>query len=346
MEEFEEGWPSLFYFALVQYFRWTKEKSLKLRSAEFLRNSYYYMKPLIPRWLQIQLRKRVILLKRLMHSEVWPINEKVSGPPPKWFGWPGEKKFALVLTHDVDTARGQARCQKIAELEQRLGFKSSFNFVPEGYTTSAETRNYLTRNGFEVGVHGLYHDGNLYRSRKKFLEKAQKINFYLKEWEAVGFRSPSMHHNLDWIHDLNIEYDASTFDTDPFEPQPDGMGVIFPFFVKNHSNQKGYVELPYTLAQDFTLFILMGERNTEIWERKLDWIVEKGGMALLITHPDYMNCTGGKCRIEEYPIDIYEEFLNYIMRRYEGQYWHLLPREMARFWKTHVVNPQPPAARK
>jgi hypothetical protein len=35
----------------------------------------------------------------------------------------------------------------------------------------------------------------------------------------------------DWLHQLNIEYDLSTFDTDPFEPQPEGRHTIFPFWV-------------------------------------------------------------------------------------------------------------------
>jgi hypothetical protein len=87
--------------------------------------------------------------------------------------------------------------------------------------------------------------------------------------------------------------DASTFDTDPFEPQPEGMGTIFPFWVHDGSKTKGFVEIPYTLPQDFTLFVLMREKNIDIWKKKLDWIVEKGGMALLITHPDYM-IFGGK----------------------------------------------------
>jgi len=41
------------------------------------------------------------------------------------------------------------------------------------------------------------------------------------------------------------------------------------------------VELPYSLPQDFSLFVIMRERNIDIWKIKLDWIVEKGGMALL-----------------------------------------------------------------
>ena len=40
-----------------------------------------------------------------------------------------------------------------------------------------------------------------------------------------------MLHNLVWLRDLDILYDASTFDTDPFEPQPEGMETIFPFWV-------------------------------------------------------------------------------------------------------------------
>jgi len=56
-----------------------------------------------------------------------------------------------------------------------------------------------------------------------------------------------MYHDLRLLHYLNIEYDASTFDTDPFEPQPDGLGTIFPRWIYDQENQKGFVELPYTL---------------------------------------------------------------------------------------------------
>jgi hypothetical protein len=62
-------------------------------------------------------------------------------------------------------------------------------------------------------------------------------------------------------------------------------------------------------------------------------------MALLITHPDYMNGKKGKCGIEEYPIKFYEELLHYVKSKYEGQYWHVLPKEMARFWNQKMVFP-------
>ncbi|MCP4990667.1 MAG: glycosyltransferase [Colwellia sp.] len=299
---------------------------------------YYLIKPLIPRRIQIVLRRLYVWKKRPACSAVWPIDEKAGNAPEDWPGWPEGKKFALVLTHDVDTAKGHDNCRKLAELDMALGFRSCFNFVPELYTVSAELRKYLTDNGFEVGVHGLNHDGKLYRSRKIFNERALKINKYIKEWDAKGFCSPSMHNNLEWIHDLNIEYDSSTFDTDPFEPQSEGVGTIFPFLKTNRSKGNGYVELPYTLPQDFTLFIIMKEITIDIWKRKLDWIVSKGGLAQVTTHPDYMSFNGNKCIVDEYPIAYYTELLNYVKEQYKDQYWHMLPREISRFWVANSVN--------
>ena len=184
-------------------------------------------------------------------------------------------------------------------------------------------------------MHGLTHTGNMFRSKKEFLTQVPRINRYLHEWGSVGFRGPSTYRNLDWFHDLKVKYDTSTFDTDhtdPFEPQPDGVGTIFPFWVSGPSANGGYVELPYTLPQDFTVFILMQEKDDRIWRKKLDWIVQRGGIALVIAHPDYMNFDGTKPAIDEYPADYYRRFLEYIKEHYKNQYWHVLPAEMAHFW--------------
>jgi len=77
----------------------------------------------------------------------------------------------------------------------------------------------------------------------------------------------------------------------------------------------------------------MGERSIDIWKKKLGWIVENGGMALLIAHPDYMNDGKGSCGMSEYPMELYIEFLEYVQNKYETQYWNALPREIAGFWK-------------
>lgn len=297
-----------------------------------LQRLYYTAKPLIPRSVQLMLRRIWVRRRQRLYADVWPISYNAARAPDDWTGWPDGKRFALVLTHDVDTAKGQDRCRQMVDIEEKLGFRSGVYFVPERYNVSAELREDLVSRGFEVGVHGLTHDGKLYSSRQVFEHRASRINHYLKEWDCCGFRSPAMHHNLDWLRSLDVVYDASTFDTDPFEPQSDGANTIFPFQVPDDGPRRGYVELPYTLPQDATLFVMMKEQGIHIWKQKLDWIVERGGMALFITHPDYMEFDRAATN-ESYPARYYEEFLEHIRDRYAGQYWHVLPKDMAQFWK-------------
>ena len=194
----------------------------------------------------------------------------------------------MVLSHDVDTQKGHDRAYDLLKIEKNLGFKSAFNFVPERYTVSKKLIEQIKKEGFEVGVHGLKHDGKLFKSRKIFKEQAQRINHYLEDWQSEGFTAPSMICNLEWIHDLKIKHSTCTFDTDPFEPIPNPSGTIFPFAVNNPITGHTFIELPYTLPQDHALFIILQETDIDIWKQKLEWIVGCGGMALLNTHPDYM----------------------------------------------------------
>ena len=318
-----------------------------------LRNRIYYrIKPFMPEEARLGLRRWFTRRMRSRMRGGWPIIPGSERAPDGWAGWPHEKKFAVVLTHDVEGPSGLEKCRQLMHLEKESGFRSSFNFIPEGpYRVSAELRDELAQDGFEVGVHDLKHDGHLYRSHRDFERNAVGINRYLQEWGAVGFRSGFMLHNLDWLHALEVEYDSSTFDTDPFEPQPHGEATIFPFWVspprasdllsqkpslhRTHSNSSslrlsGYIELPYSLPQDSTLFLLLQERTIDTWKEKLDWIAAHGGMALLDTHPDYMDFSDGDLSVRTYPVQLYREFLEYIRARYGGSMWHAVPREVAR----------------
>jgi glycosyltransferase involved in cell wall biosynthesis len=313
-------------------------------------------------------------------------------PPEGWPGWPEGKQFALVLTHDVEGTLGLGKCDRLIELEKSLGFRSSFNLIPEGeYKVSDAVRADFRARGCEVGVHDLYHDGKLFLSEHEFSANAVRINHYLREWGAAGFRSGFMLHNLDWLHQLDVQYDASTFDTDPFEPQPQGRNTIFPFWVPrpadgvqgsstlrgtvhppqwcyggrvtedgkfdvqgsrfssasnpqpstlNPQPSPGYAELPYTLPQDSTLFLLLEERHPDIWFQKLDWIARHGGMALVNAHPDYMRFEGEAASPHTYPVDFYRQFLEYARRKYKDAFWQPLPRELADFVTRHHLPPR------
>ena len=226
---------------------------------------YYLLKPFLPPSLRQRVRRWFALKTRSRVGAVWPILPGSERPPEGWPGWPQGKQFAFVITHDVEGLAGLERVRPLAEVEIKLGFRSCFNFIPEGdYQVPLELRQWLVSNGFEIGVHDLHHDGKLFKSREHFRECAQRINGYLKEWNAVGFRAGFMLRNLEWQHDLEVQYECSTFDTDPFEPLPDGVGTIFPFWLPNpHSDRRasvadvgpslhtpnrasrpGYVELP------------------------------------------------------------------------------------------------------
>ena len=301
-----------------------------------LSDAYYLTKPAIP--LKVRLALRSILAKHLRkrNASIWPINEAAGKVPAMWPGWPEGKKFAFVLTHDVEGKKGLDRSRELAGLEIEMGFRSAFNFVPEGeYRVPESLREFLTGNGFEVGAHDLHHDGSLYRSQRSFRSGTKKINQYIERWGSLGFRSAFMRHNLAWLGEVNVLYDCSTFDVDPFEPQPDGVETIFPFWV-SHNGQEGYVEIPYTLPQDSTLFLLLKEKTIDIWKHKLDWVAQNGGLALVIVHPDYISFNGEK-QLGEYSVQMYRDLLEYVANRYCDQCWYTLPKEVAQYFYSKMV---------
>jgi glycosyltransferase involved in cell wall biosynthesis len=311
---------------------------------------YYALKPFLPWGLRIRMR-RILARRRLdTNAAVWPIDESAGEAPSGWPGWPDRKKFSFVLTHDVEGPEGLAKCRQLAEMEMSLGFRSSFNFIPEGsYKVPPELRSWLVENGFEVGVHDLNHDGKLFTSHRGFLQKAERINHYLGAWQASGYRSGFMLRNLEWMHALDVLYDSSTFDTDPFELQPAGVGTIFPYWIpappSSHSPhaaatlpmaaapRDGYVELPYTLPQDSTVFLVLQEPSPAIWIRKIEWIARHGGMALVNVHPDYINFGPRGANNREYSASLYGELLRHVRDNYNGQSWNTLPRDLAGWYK-------------
>jgi peptidoglycan/xylan/chitin deacetylase (PgdA/CDA1 family) len=321
---------------------------------------YYQLKPILPRSLVRMARRNYRAHQENNFPLNWPIEprfvrflhqvfEKLSSSPsaishpwPVQCGanftglpstslalWPSGHQFSFILTHDVETEKGLQCVKKLADIDARHGFRSSFNFVPERYSLAPKLRAELNEQGFEVGVHGLKHDGKLFFSKEIFDKRAVRINHYLEDWGAVGFRSPLTHRNPEWMQSLEIEYDSSFFDTDPYETMPGGTMSIWPFSIGH------FIELPYTLPQDSTLFITLRETSIDIWKRKLDWIAENQGMALVNVHPDYIdfdNGVGGKAKGGKYPLKFYLELLDYVKSK--GNYWHALPREVARWWRT------------
>jgi hypothetical protein len=75
---------------------------------------------------------------------------------------------------------------------------------------------------------------------------------------------------------------------------------------------------------------VLRETGNDVWKRKLDWVAEHGGMALVIVHPDYM-AFDGTTGLAEYQAELYEDFLRYVRRRYSDTAWFALPRDVAAY---------------
>ena len=121
---------------------------------------------------------------------------------------------------------------------------------------------------------------------------------------------------------LGFDYDSSYPDTDRYEPQPGGCCTVLPFF------NGEMVELPITLPQDHTPFALLGCDDGELWQEKVRHIREHGGMALVLTHPDYASNPA--------LADAYRELISSVHR--DPTLWHALPRDVAGWWRQRAAS--------
>lgn len=265
-----------------------------------VRQLYYAIRPLLP----VRVRKymqRSALRARQHASDFpsWPTDRTVdrlfekllyatlktdpqTSVPFIWF-WPEGKQACVLMTHDVETARGLQACDSLMSLNQLFDIPASFQLIPHArYQVTQETLDQMRSRGFEVNVHDWEHDGSLFRNPGSFLKYADAINDLASRWNAKGFRAGALYRNIDWLEKLEVEYDMSVPNSARLDPQSGGCCTIFPWFIGR------LLEIPVTMVQDYTLFQLLDDYSLEIWKRQLETILEGSGMASFIVHPDYI----------------------------------------------------------
>jgi peptidoglycan/xylan/chitin deacetylase (PgdA/CDA1 family) len=307
--------------------------SEKQRRPPVALGSYYRFRNFVPRWFRHWLNSAAIRARGQRRFPSWPCESVLLDFWRDWLiralrsldvkdgwhigFWPQNARCCVVLTHDVESPLGIRRMEKMADVEQKYGFLSSWNLPLSEYPIDWRTVERLRARGFEIGAHGLAHDGKLFRSEADFAELRPKLEQLAREHSMVGFRSPSTLRRAEWIGTLAFEYDSSFADTDPYEPQPGGSCSIFPFHLG------ALIELPYTLPQDHTLIHLIHRDPVPLWHLKAQWIAAAGGMILTLTHPDYMGAGEHLAR--------YEELLKRL--RDFPDAWHALPSDVANWWR-------------
>ncbi len=298
---------------------------------------YYRVRGLLPRPTQIWLRRRYARRQVRTPFPSWPVETAlhdffdlftslladVAGEPvPGLAPWPHGHTWALVLTHDVETAAGLAALEPVLELERGLGLRSSWNFVPRRYEVDEDRIAALVAGGFEVGVHGLYHDGRDLESLTRLQERLPAMRSAAQSWNAVGFRSPATHRRWELMPLLGFDYDSSSPDTDPFEPQGGGCCTWLPFF------NQDMVELPLTMPQDHTLFTILRHSDESAWISKAEFLRAHGGLALIDTHPDYL--------LEDRIMDAYRRLLERFAT--DRTAWKPLPRDVSAWWRRRAAS--------
>ncbi len=304
---------------------------------QLLRNAYYWVRPFLPVAVRRQFQRLYLRDWAKRPFPKWPVdcsveeifehvlrlllkNGSTAEIPFVWF-WPQGYQGCVILTHDVETESGRAFCSELMDVDEGFGFKSSFQIVPEKrYTVSPDFLSEIVDRGFEVNLHGLNHEGDLFDDHDEFVKCAGLINEYGRRYNALGFRSPVLYRNASWLDELNFMYDMSFPNVAHLDPQRGGCCTVMPYFIGN------LVELPLTTIQDYSLFNIVGDFSIDLWKRQIDTILEKHGLVTLLVHPDYI--------IAKRQRSVYEQLLAHVAKiARERNLWLALPKDVAAWWK-------------
>lgn len=310
--------------------RWT-EKS-------WVQSAYYCFRPMFPGWLRSYLQRIYLRGWDAIAFPNWPVDRSVDmlfekllalalhsaqtkRLPFIWF-WPQGHNACAVVTHDVETTAGRDFTGQLMDIDQSYGILTSFQVVPEKrYTVPPEYLDSIRQRGFELNIHGLDHEGNLFQNRETFLTSASQINQYAKLYGARGFRSPVMYRNVDWLQDLDFSYDMSVPNVARLEAQRGGCCTVMPYFLPGN-----ITELPLTTAEDYTLFHILNDYSTKVWKEQMGIILKAHGLMSFIIHPDYIIAPRAQ--------DVYKALLEELCRlRSDEGVWIALPGEVDEWWR-------------
>ena len=302
-----------------------------------LRRAYYTARPLLPTGLRRHLQRRALGGWQDIAFPAWPVDTtvdelldggllramhqvEVDAVPFVWF-WPDAKQGCVMLTHDVETARGRDYTSSLIDIERRFGFIASYEVVPERrYEVPPEYLQSIWDAGCEVCVHDLNHDGRLFSNQSTFRARVALINEYGRRFGARGFRSAVMYRCSEWMHELAFSYDMSFPNVAHLDPQRGGCCTVFPYF-NSH-----VLELPLTTTQDYTLLNVLDDASLELWREQADLVLARHGLLSFIVHPDYVIDARGKTLHRRLL-----EWLGGLVR--DRAVWSALPGEVDRWWR-------------
>ena len=325
---------------VIENLRWERYANtprMKRGFENVARRLYYRLRPLTSLPVRKQIQKFRARNWKARSFPKWPVDttveqicEKVlllsmestgvGKVPFVWF-WPNGSNGCLLMTHDVENAAGRDFCADLMSVDDSFGIKAAFGVVPEQrYEVSAAFLEQIRNRGFEIVVQDLNHDGRLFDSKQEFLRRAALINTYGRTYHAKGFRAAVLYHKPEWFDALEFSYDMSVPNVAHLDPQQGGCCTVMPYFIGN------LLELPVTTIQDYTLFHILNERSTDLWNAQIDLILQKHGLISFIVHPDYI--------MEGDELTVYQSLLARLRElREQKSIWCALPGEIDSWWR-------------
>lgn len=308
-----------------------------LTSNPYVRKAYYAIRELLPVAVRRHFQKSYFKDWQKISFPHWPVDfsadliheeflklamkaQRMPRIPFIWF-WPEGANAAAIVTHDVETAVGRDYSTTLMDVDQKHGFRASFQVVPEKRYEVPDTYwEEIRTRGFEFNVHDLNHDGYLFQERNEFTRRAQLINGYVKKYNARGFRAGAMYRNVDWLSAFEFSYDMSFPNVAHLEPQRGGCCTVMPYFIGN------IVELPLTTAQDYSVFNILERFDIDLWKQQIAMILDHHGLITVLSHPDYL--------IDAKPLGTYEQLLAHLRRVCDdSNIWCALPRDVDAWWR-------------
>jgi len=246
--------------------------------------------------------------------------------------WPEGKRYAVVLTHDVDSEWGfknPTGIEAFREAEESKGLRSAWLIVSRHESVGRPTLLELLDSGHEIGFHSTYHDHRIaYLCEVEIERQLALAGRFLAEFNCVGFRSPGFHRSesLFRLLDPIIQYDMTLHDSyeDLTSPTPlfEGCSTCFPYRIQ----ETNILEIPTTLTEDITLEMrgISPSGAFECQRNLLAEIRKRQGVANLLTHPE----PHLSARPEWF--HSYDLLLREIAQ--DRSAWVALPRELCRWW--------------
>lgn len=259
-------------------------------------------------------------LRFILSSAIEKLSEKKI-ERKKWNG----KKYACLMTHDIDTRKGLQRAKHLKKLEEKYDMPSAWYIPSEHYKLDTETVKELANHG-EIGAHDTRHDGKLAQlPRQKLVKRFREAKQTLEKivnCSVDGFRAPLLQHNVDIIRaleDAGYTYDTSIPTWEPKHPyimKPHGIGSVNPLKMSK------IVEIPVSLPQDHQMINVLGltpKQTVETWMKLKEVVRDIGGICVVLVHPDY-ELTHSK------NLKTYEDLINNFAT---DDAWVTLPNEIA-----------------